>query len=298
MLRRLLVTCCLLAWSGVAHAGDVDSLASRTAIDLSLTLSQNSYSNNWVGGDAGNLAWIALGSVTRQDYLGPAWHWRNTLNLGYGQTHSQDPDTKRWQRPRKSTDKIDFESLMRYLRFAAFPPYASVRAISQFEDATFVNHKLYVNPIQLTEAAGLSRQLYKAGDDELLTRAGFGLRQLIQRSFDDTTNFDKTSTATSTDGGVEWVTDASYKIPGSSIGYKGKLTTFKALYYSKSKDLRGKPNANYWKAIDVNWENTFSAQVSKYIVVSLNLQWLYDKDIDLGGRFKQTLSIGLAWKNL
>lgn len=297
MLGRLLVAWSLVAWVGVAQAAPVDSLVSRTAIDLSLTLSQNAYSDNWVGGDAGNLSWISLGNITRQDYFDSAWHWRNTLNLGYGQTHSQDPETNRWLKPRKSTDKIDFESLLRYLRFAALPPYASVRAISQFEDASTPDHKLHLNPIQLTEAAGLSRQVYKKGDDELLTRAGLGLRQLIQRSFSDST-FENTSTATSTDGGVEWVTDASYKIPGSSIGYKGKLTTFKALYYSKSKDLKGLPNEDYWKAIDVNWENTFSAQVSKYIVVSLNLQWLYDKEVDLGGRFKQTLSVGLAWKNL
>ena len=50
--------------------------------------------------------------------------------------------------------------------------------------------------------------------------------------------------------------------------------------------------------VDVNWENTFSAQVAKYLAVSMYIQWLYDKEIDKGGRFKETMALGLTWKLL
>lgn len=281
----------------LVHGQDDDSLKTRTTIDASLTLSQSIYSDNWTGGDAGNFAWIGIVNAGRQMYHKKAWHWRNTLNLAYGQTHSQDPESDEWRKPTKSTDKIDFESLLRYLSWPTLPPYGSFRIQSQFEDASIPNHKILINPIQLTEAAGLSRQIYKQGDDEILTRSGFALRQLIQRVYTDET-YTKRTTETSTDGGFEWVTDISYKIPGSSIVYKSRLGAFKALYYSKSDELKGLENEDYWKAVDVNWENTFSAQVSKYIGVALYLQWLYDKEIDLAGRFKQTLSVGFSWKNL
>jgi hypothetical protein len=296
---RTLIAAALFLLGGVsmATAQDADSLASRTTIDASLTLSQSTYSDNWTGGDAGNFAWIAIVNAGRQIYHQQTWHWRNTLNLSYGQTHAQDPETNTWRKPTKSTDKIDFESLLRYLRWATLPPYASVRALSQFEDASVANHKLYLNPILITEAAGLSRQVYKQGDDEVLTRAGLALRELIQRRWTDVT-YAKKETETSTDGGFEWVTDVAYKIPGSSIVYKSRLSTFKALFYSKSDDLKGSEKEDYWKAVDVNWENTFSAQVSKYIGVALYLQWLYDKEVDLAGRFKQTLAVGFLWKNL
>lgn len=287
----------LLAGVPIAAAQDADSLASRTTIDASLTLSQSTYSDNWTGGDAGNFAWIAIVNAGRQIYHQQTWHWRNTLNLSYGQTHAQDPETNTWRKPTKSTDKIDFESLLRYLRWSALPPYVSVRALSQFEDASVADHKLYLNPILITEAAGLSRQVYKQGDDEVLTRAGLALRELIQRRWTDDT-YSKKETETSTDGGFEWVTDVAYKIPGSSIVYRSRLSTFKALFYSKSDELKGLENEDYWKAVDVNWENTFSAQVSKYIGVALYLQWLYDKEVDLAGRFKQTLAVGFSWKNL
>lgn len=297
MRKSILTAIMILVGVSICHAEQADSLASKTSIDASLTLSQSTYSDNWTGGDAGNLAWIAILNGARQIYHQETWHWRNTLNLAYGQTHSQDPETNDWRKPTKSTDKIDFESLLRYLKWTTLPPYGSFRAQSQFEDATVPSHKLYVNPIQLTEAVGLSRQVYKKGDDEILTRSGFALRQLIQRMYTDET-YSKKTTETSTDGGIEWVTDIAFKIPGSSIGYKSRLGAFKALYYSKSDNLKGLENEDYWKAVDVNWENTFSAQVSKYVGVALYLQWLYDKEIDLAGRFKQTLSIGFSWKNL
>lgn len=284
----------VLAGFSICQAETTDSLVSKTSIDASLTLSQSTYSDNWSGGDAGNLAWIGILNVGRQIYHEETWHWRNTLNLAYGQTHSQDPETKDWRKPTKSTDKIDFESLLRYTKWTTLPPYVSFRAQSQFENASDPNRKLYLTPILLTEAAGLSRQIYKKDADEILTRSGFALRQLIERKYVD----DIKTTETSTDGGLEWVTDITYKIPGSSIGYKSRLGAFKALFYSKSDELKGLENEDYWKAVDVNWENTFSAQVSKYIGVALYLQWLYDKEIDLAGQFKQTLSIGFSWKNL
>lgn len=297
MRKTILMILVILSGASLSSAEEVDSLKSKTTIDASLTLSQSTYSDNWTGGDAGNLAWIGIVNAGRQLYHMETWHWRNTLNLAYGQTHAQDAQTKVWRKPAKSTDKIDFESLLRYLKWTTLPPYGSFRAQSQFEDATIPNHKLFFNPIQLTEAAGLSRQVYKKGDDEVLTRSGFALRQLIQRMYTDET-YTKKTTETSTEGGLEWVTDVAYKIPGSSIVYKSRLGAFKALYYSKSDELKGLENEDYWKAVDVNWENTFSAQVSKYIGVALYLQWLYDKEVDLAGRFKQTLAVGFSWKNL
>lgn len=297
MRKLILIAFVILTGISNCRAETTDSLVSKTTIDASLTLSQSTYSDNWKGGDAGNLAWIAILNARRQIYHQERWHWRNTLNLAYGQTHSQDPETNIWRQPAKSTDKIDFESLLRYLKWTTLPPYGSLRTQSQFEDATIRNHKLYLNPILLTAAAGLSRQVYKRGDDEVLTRSGFALRQLIQRSYTDET-FKNVATESSTDGGLEWMTDAAFKIPGSSIGYKTRLGVFKALYYSRSDELAGLANGDYWKAVDVNWENTFSAQVSKYIGVALYLQWLYDKEVDLAGRFKQTLSVGFSWKNL
>ena len=190
---------------------------------------------------------------------------------------------------------IDFESLLRYQIWSpVVEPYIAFRLITQFEDATYDNYTLHLNPLDLTESFGVARTLYKKDDDEFMGRAGFGFRQRIMRMPDST--FTKTETETSNDCGFELVVDGKYRIPTSQINWTTKLTTFKALFYSKADDFKGQPEEDYWQAVDINWENTFSAQVSKYLAVSLYIQWLYDKEIDNGGRFKETLSLNFTWK--
>jgi hypothetical protein len=295
MKRAVLIMILVIALSPMAHGQD--SLGWKPSVDFIMNLTQNSYSDNWEGGDAGSVTWVASANLGLERQFPSSWNWRSALRLAFGQTHSQDADSKKWKKPFKSTDLVDFESLIRYLNWRTLPPYAAVRAITQFEDASNIDHKFYFNPVDLTESVGLTRLLYREGDNEFLTRAGVGLRQRIKRSYTSSPS-PATTTITSNDGGFEWVTDSKYKIPKTSIVWKTKLTTFKALFNSRSKDLKGTPEQDYWKAIDVNWENIFSAQVAKYVAVSLYLQWLYDKEIARGGRFKETIALGLTWKML
>jgi hypothetical protein len=67
------------------------------------------------------------------------------------------------------------------------------------------------------------------------------------------------------------------------------------VFNSKKDELSGLPNQDYWKAVDVSWENGLVAGISKYVMVNLYLQMLYDKEVDLRARFKQTLSLGLTY---
>ena len=60
--------------------------------------------------------------------------------------------------------------------------------------------------------------------------------------------------------------------------------------------MKGTSEEVYWKEVDVNWENNVSVSVARYVTVSLYIQLLYDKEIAKKGRFKETLSLGLAYK--
>lgn len=276
-----------------------DSLAWNPAVDVMFTLTQNTYSDNWTGGDLGSVTWVGTANLGLEKQFVLPWHWRNTLKLAYGQTHNQTYDqgqdtTKYWKRPFKSTDLVDFESLLRYQKWIPAQPYLAFRLITQFEDATHENYKLHFNPLDLTESVGASRTFYKQDDDEFVGRLGFGLRQRIMRMPNEALT--ETVTESSNDGGIEFVFDGKYKIPSSSVNWTTKLTTFKAFFYSEADALEGEFNEDYWKAVDVNWENTFSAQLSKFLAVSLYVQWLYDKEIDKGGRFKETMSLNFTWK--
>lgn len=293
MRKGMLVFAVFLLFSCVFH-GFSEADAWKRHLDLNLTLTQNSYSDNWTGGEAGNISWVANSNSGFERRLSEKLTSKTTIKLAFGQTHTQDKETKKWAKPDKSTDLIDIESLARFTLQAWVDPYLAVRFESQFLDNSYPDLKRYINPKKITESGGVSRQFYKTEKNEVLSRLGLALRQIITEDIADTAA--RTTEITSTnDGGIESVTDVQLTL-ADKISYTSKLSLYRALFYSKSDELKGTPQENYWKAIDLNWENTISVSVAKYATVSLYTQLLYDKEIDKKGRFKETLSLGLTYK--
>jgi len=144
----------------------------------------------------------------------------------------------------------------------------------------------------ITFSAGIAKQLLKKKKDDILTRLGFALKINSDKK-----HKDSDTTLSSTDGGLESNTDIKLVI-NERLGYVGKLTLYKAFFTSEKENPLEPENADDWKAIDINWENKFSASISKYVIVSLYAQLLYDKQIHHKGRFKETLSFGLTYKLL
>lgn len=264
------------------------------SLDLNFTMTQNSYSDSWTGGEAGSISWVSNANGVFQKQMSPKFNFKNTTKLSFGQTHIQDKDTKQWAKPVKSTDLIDIENLGKYTPGWLVDPYVSLRLETQFFDGSYSKIKRYFSPAKLTESAGLARTITKTPENEISTRLGFALRQIFTSIIIDTLD-KKTETKSTNDGGIESVTDMKFTL-SKTLGFTSKLSLYKALFYSKSKDLRGTPQANYWKMVDVNWENQFSAAVAKYVTVSLYAQLLYDKEISKRGRFKETLALGLTYK--
>jgi Protein of unknown function (DUF3078) len=272
----------------------------KNTLDLGLNLTQNSYSNNWVGGEIGSLSWVSLANGIFERQFAPKFNFKNTTKLQFGQTHTQDEVTKDWQKPIKSTDKIDIENVGRFTLQAFVDPYVAFRLESQFLDASYEPVKRLFNPILLTESAGIARSFFKRDKEEVMSRLGFAVKENINRMIGplaiDTVD-ENLTTQTAADGGIESVTDAQLKL-AANIGYVGKLSLFKALFFSKADDFKGTPAENYWKAVDVNLENGISVAISKYVALNFYTQLLYDKQISLAGRFKETFALGLTYKML
>lgn len=265
-------------------------------IETELTMTQSYYSDNWSGGEVGNIAWRwNLGSVAQRQ-LTPSVHNRNTLRLKYGQTHNQDEnDATVWKRPEKSDDQIDLETIFRFTVWETFDPYVSGRFESQFYDARDPEKKRYVNPMRFTESAGIARSFLKEEDRTLLVRLGAASRQYVDRDSLDPVTLER-GTATEYDAGLMFDTDARLPIADGKIVYTSKLNVYQALYDSEKDELEGLPNEDYWKTPDVRWENTFSANVTGHIVVNLYVDFRYDKQVDLRGSFKQTLALGINYR--
>lgn len=267
----------------------------KLSSDANLTVTQNAYSNNWVGGEVGSLTWVFNSNSLAEKQVTPKFHNKNTLKLAFGQTRNQDRETKEWASPVKSTDLIDFESISR-LTFEWFvDPFGAVRLQGQFLDSSNLENERYLNPLDITETLGVARSIIKEENREWTARLGAGFRQHINR---DVLVDSQKETQTSNDGGFEFVTDFKTPLAGERISLTSKLIVFQAVFNSESDELEGLPNEDYWKYPDVDWENIFTVNITKYLMVNLYIKLLYDKEIDTDVRFKQTLSLGVTYKLL
>lgn len=287
----LFVLILLLPLSGMTQEEETTGWKKSLMVDVTTT--QTSYSDSWAGGEAGSVNWVSNlnGKVEKQ--LKPWFNFQSTLKLSFGQTITQDAETKNWSKPIKSTDLVDWENVGRITLLKFVDPYAAFRLESQFMDASVPAKKLYLTPIKLTESAGISRRFYEKEKDHFTSRLGLALRQILKTNVDTSVAALTTVDSILTDGGIESVTDVNLTF-GENLRYTGKLTLYRALFFSKSDDVKGTPYEDDWKAVDVNWENIISAAITKIITVNFYTQLLYDKEVSKKGRFKETLGIGFV----
>ncbi len=253
------------------------------SLDLGLVFNQSGYSDSWAGDELGQAVWTATVNMLFARNISAETRWRNTIKLLYGQTHQQKRDaagSKYWAAPEKSTDRIFVESLLRFSENNWLNPYAAVTLESQFQD----ERNTFLSPALITESAGVGRQFLNSDDTKLFTRIGAAFRQRTARGMD-----------TVTDGGIESVTDLTHKL-SENLQVVSKLRLFKALDSSIDQDLAGPTRRDDWKAVDVAWETTVSAQVSKVIQTSLFVEWLYDKEISRKGRYRELYGFGITYK--
>lgn len=306
-------------------------------LEAGLAFTQGSYSDNWAGGDKGSIIWTAIANGSLESQLDPKANWLNTLKLAYGQTSQQKADptgARYWETPQKSTDLINYESLLRLTLGGYVDPFASFTFESQFQDASDIaGRKLTLNPMQFKEAAGIARKVLDTEDQALLTRLGFAFRQNSRRSFTEAPPSTTTETDMTNDGGFEWVTDYKSKILQKRISWTSKLTVYQPVFYSGKSDLDGlsadslaayhidSEVAKLSTRVNADWENIWTSQITKMISVSLYTRWIYDaydssvkplvgpdgsllnpeavrSAVRRAGQFKETLSIGITYRFL
>jgi len=293
-----------LGVTGVAQ-DDTINTGWNNSLVTDLTVTQASYSDSWVGGEAGSVNWVWNLDGTAERQFSPKMNFKTTLRLKFGQTLTQsiaeDPITgeleKNWQKPKKSTDLIDWENVARLTLGKFIDPYAAFRLETQFFDGQVAAKKLYFSPLKFTESVGIAHQFRKTETESIVSRLGFAVRQTIAKSVIDADL--NTESTTVTDGGIESVSDATLML-SERIQYVTKLTLYKAMLSSQSDDaaLAGTEAEDFWKAVDVNFENTFTSALSKVISVSLYTQILYDKETEKKARFKETLALGFVFRML
>ncbi len=291
--RVLILIITSLALALPVAAQDSSATGWKTSLTTDFTTTQTAYSDSWVGGEAGSFSWVSNLQGSARKQLVEWFDFQSTLKMSFGQTMTQNED-KDWEKPKKSTDLIDWENVGCFTVHGYVDPFAAFRVESQFLDASVNAKKRYLSPLKLTESAGISRRFYEKDEDQVFSRLGLALRQIITKNIIDSAVLN-TETETVTDGGLESVTDVVLTI-NERLQYTGKLTLFKALFFSEKDDVEGTEYENDWKAVDINWENIVNASITKIISVNFYTQVLYDKQVSRKTRFKETLGIGFVFK--
>ena len=255
----------------------------NTSADLSITMNQNAYSNNWSGEEKGSISWVFNADLLAEKQLTVKVHNKNTLKLAFGQTHSQIEidGEKYWAKPDKSTDLIDFESMFRFTLGVFVDPFASFRDETQFLDESFPDTEIF-NPNTITETFGLAKVFIKDDTQELSTRLGAAFKQYFNSNLDGSTN----------DGGVEFVGIYTKPFKENMIKYSTNLNLYKPLFFSESDDT----STNEWKQVRMNWQHDVDISLSSLINIKLYVQLLYNEMVINEVQFKETLGLGLSYK--
>jgi hypothetical protein len=263
-------------------------------LNANISTSLNTYSENWTGGEAGSFTWGSqfLGIAERQ--LSKKINTKTTLKLQFGQTETQNRETKDWSVPQKSTDLMDGEELLRFTTGKWADPFISARAISQFIDGSDSIMKRYVNPVEITEAIGISRSLKKNELIDWSTRFGGATRQYVDRHKLDASTGTR-STDITNDGGIEMNMNLNAVNKAKSVAIISALRVYEALASSKADDAKGTDSADYWRYPHVKWENTMTLTFARYLMLNFSLYAYYDKDIKNDARLKETLAAGLTY---
>ncbi len=280
--------------SGGLLFGQAWEISGNTALDMN----QNYYSDNWDGSESGSVNWSASVDMTANRQFTKKFLNKNSLKLEFGQTHSQDKESGNWGKPQKTTDNITLESLGIFTLASFANPFVGLKFESQFiEEYDPDKHysgtgatefgedgdDIILNDKILTESFGLSKVVLKNDNSELSSRFGGAFKQILNaRSQIKNTN----------NGGVEMIIDYKLDFSAKNATFTSYINLYKAMYNSATDDLKGEESEDYWKKVDIDWQNSLVFKVTSYLNIKFSTQLLYDREIHYAGRFKQNSSLG------
>ena len=326
------VLLCFVLTAGAVLAQDEVPLGVwQKEIKVGVNVLQSSYSNNWNGGEKGSVVWTGNLDARFEKQFNEHNNWRNKLKLAYGQTLNQERNDQGvlvWQKPDKNDDIIDFESMYRRTSEGGWDPFVAVNYLSLFNDVSDIEGRsLAFNPMTFKESLGISRKFINTDERQLFSRLGVALIQNSRKFFPDAAPATNTESSSSNELAAEWVTEYNVGALDGRVDWESKLIFSAPFIYSGKSVFEDGFNstvvlpadvADYTTTVDIDWENTFTANITKVISVSLYVRWVYDKydntvtpvvdgngdlvnDADVaqairtGGQFKQTMALGLGY---
>ncbi len=260
-------------------AGEKEKFGYQPTVVGGLNITQNSYSNWAAGGENAYAYTFTLNSQFLNNQ--PQFVWKITGQFAFGQSKIGD------QGLRNAVDRIDLRAL--YTRKIGYfvNPYVSAGLLTQFatgydySQTPAIPKSGFFDPAFITGGAGVGWTIRP----KFTTRFGLGLKETVTNRYWMYKYADKASTPdviekTKFETGLQSVTELETKL-ASNLLYVSRLGLFSSF-------------ANM-SAVDVKWDNSWSAKVSKYLAVNLIVNLFYDKDISPKTQIQEALAVGLTY---
>jgi hypothetical protein len=261
--------------------------------DINVSLTQSTYSDSWQGTELSNITWVAASNTSAEKQLKPWLNSKTTLKLAFGQTHLQKENALGelyWEKPGKSTDKIDLESVLRFTTQGWVDPFLAGRLESQFLDLSDPAKTRIVNPMLFTETAGIIRTFVNSDADYFSTRLGAAFREKLDRDVLQTDLITRKLEST-VDGGLESVSEYKHSFAPLDANFKSRLQVYQALFNSKEDELAN----DDWKSPDVVWENALTTKLWGLLSANLSFEMRYEKEQIHKVQWKEILGLGFSY---
>ncbi len=247
---------------------------------MNLNFTDNNF-DNWEQGGDDSWSW-QLEVPFKFVNIQKAFEWSNSGKVAFGKTKVGD------RQARKASDVIKFESLYIQKLGVYVNPYVAVSGQTQLAEGYRYTEEIrraisgFMDPGYFTQSAGVGY----SPRENMRVRLGAALKETITNRFpvpytDDPET--ETIEKIKIEYGADTVTDVSLQLRDNLL-FTSKMSLFS--------------NLQRFDEIDVDWDNTFTAKVSKYLIVSLNIQIFYDKDISRKRQLKQSLAVGFSYSLL
>lgn len=243
---------------------------------LALNISQIALSN-WAKGGENAITWTVTGDFG-YNYKGSDWSYNNNLKFAFGKTKLGSDAF------RTNDNEIYLENVASKNVGWPVNPFissgirTSITTGYKYTDDTFIEIADFFDPGYVTQSLGFTYV-----DHTVNTRLGIALQETFTNKFrnfsDDEETKDKVE-AFKLETGLETVTNLNVKV-AENILYKSLFRLFTRF-----------DHLDVW---DVRFDNTFTAKISKFINVNLNVLVIYEQKQAAKTQLKEALQLGFVY---
>ena len=243
----------LIIFAGIFLLINASNWKNTGSIGFSLT--QTAVNQMWAGGEQDSITGIStLDTVAIYD--SKSINFKNSLQLQFGRSSTPNLDNPPYHIVTEVADKIYFNSTLMYKFKKFLNPIFMVQYDSQFTEL--------FDPSLFTETLGVGVIFVDKKEIKMISKLGIAVRELLDKITNTADDPDTAEIETfKFDSGINFITTFEKSLL-EMIKIKSEFRYFTTFNFDD---------------YNIVWDSTASANIWKFIGLSLNIKWLFNKRV-------------------